>query len=324
MTANNTTQQTLQESIAQQRSLLVGMLSDPLGRAAQACSRVWGDREAMDQAMVQVLKTMPYAKFMYALDTKATQISDNISHDGIITYDYGRDRSDRPYMNEIVPSSDFVLSSAYISLRAKRPSLTALQIVRDNNKQVLGFIGADFDLRALPLTRALYEEPRQWKQIKGDPSIRGNVFAQSRIDSEMDKHIDIVLGVVEELIVDHGVFHVKLHFSSNRAVIWHMDDPYRYRLLEIDALTDPNICLVYPNTSYPADATIPANKIRPILEGLRQLRYMDDTLYLRGGALNIFNGIINLTFSCDGSHYLPYDEFLNREHAFWASGMNQA
>ena len=296
------------------------MLTDPLKRAALACSKVWGDRRQMDEALIQILQIMPYCKFLYALDTNSIQISDNVSHQGLIEKDFGRDRSRRPYMNEVVPSSDFVLSGAYISLRARRPSLTAVQIVRDAQGNALGFIGADFDLRALPLTRDLYEEPRQWQQIRGDPSIRGSVFAQTRIDSNMDQQIDTVLGVIEELIVDHGVFHAKLHFSSNRAVIWLRDDPYRYRLLDIDALTDPNICLVYPTSAYPKDAVIPAKKIRPILDGLRQLRYMDETLYLRAGALNIFNGIVNLTFSCDGAHYLPYDEFLNKEHAFWSSG----
>ena len=311
------THQTLQDSIARQRELLTGMLSDPLKRAAQSCSKVWPDRSRLNDVLKQILQTMSYCKFLYALDRNAIQISDNISHDGLIEKDFGRDRSQRPYMNEVVPSSDFLLSAAYISLRAKRPSLTAIQIVRDSAGYVLGFIGADFDLRNLPLTRDLYEEPRQWQQIKGDPSIRGNVFSQSRTDSLMDKNIGIVLGVIEELIVDHGVFHAKLHFSSNRAVIWHYDDPYRYRMLDIDALTDPNICLVYPNMTYPGNASIPEKKVRPILDGLKQLRYMDETLYLRAGALNIFNGIVNLTFSCDGSHYLPYDEFLNKEHAFW-------
>ena len=317
----NESQTTLQESIRRQRELLTQMLSDPLRRAADACSKVWRDREKMDAALTDVLQTMPFCKFLYALDTNAIQISDNLSHDGVIEKDFGRDRSQRPYMNEVVPSSDFVLSAAYISLRARRPSLTAIQIVRDKQGHALGFIGADFDLRALPLTRDLYQEPRQWQQIKGDPSIRGNVFAQTRIDSKMDRHIDVVLGVTEELIVDHGLFHVKLHFSSNRAVVWLFDDPYRYRLLGIEELTDPNICLAYPTRPYPKDAVIPAKKVRAILDGFRQLRYMDDTLYLRAGALNIFNGIINLTFSCDGSHYLPFDEFLNKEHAFWSSGL---
>lgn len=315
-------QRTLQKSIAEQRDLLSKMLCDPLKHAAQVCASVWGDRQAIDDALIQILHTMPYCKFLYALDTNAKQISDNISHEGIIQDDFGRDRSSRPYMTEVVPSTDFVLSGAYISLRAKRPSLTAIQIVRGDNGQALGFVGADFDLRNLPLTRDLYEEPRQWQQMRGDPSIRGSVFSQSRVHSKMDRHIDTVLGVIEELMIDHGVFHAKLHFSSNRAVIWLYDDPYRYRMLDINSLIDPNICLVYPTRSYPQNALIPADRIRPILDGLHQLRYMDETLYLRSGSLNIFNGIVNLTFSCDGSHYIPFDEFLNKEHAFWSSGMN--
>lgn len=317
------TQRSLQESIAEQRDILSKMLCDPLKHAAQVCAAVWDDRLQLDEALNQVLQTMPYCKFLYALDTNAVQISDNISHEGIVQEDFGRDRASRPYMNEVVPSTDFVLSGAYISLRAKRPSLTAIQIVRNDKGQALGFIGADFDLRNLPITRNLYEEPRQWQQMRGDPSIRGNVFYQSRVHSKMDRHIDTVLGVIEELMLDHGVFHAKLHFSSNRAVLWLYDDPYRYRMLDINALIDPNICLVYPTRAYPEDAVIPADNIRPVLDGLRQLRYMDETLYLRSGSLNIFNGIINLTFSCDGSHYIPFDEFLNKEHAFWNSGVNK-
>jgi len=313
-------QQTLQQSIAEQRDLLSKMLCDPLKNAANACAEVWGKRDLLDEVLQQILQTMPYCKFLYALDTNAVQISDNISHDGVITEDYGRDRSSRPYMNEVVPSTDFVLSAAYISLRAKRPSLTAIQIVRNRHGQALGFVGADFDLRNLPLTRDLYDEPRQWRQMRGDPSIRGGVFYQTRVNSKMDRHIDTVVSVLEELIIDHGVFHAKLHFSSNRAVIWLYDDPYRYRMLDINALIDPNICLVYPTRNYPDNALIPQDKIRPILDGLCHLRYMDETLYLRAGSLNIFNGVVNLTFSCDGSHYIPFDEFLNKEHAFWNTG----
>jgi len=317
-------QATLQESISHQREVLITMLSDPLKRAAKSCASVWGDREALNHALTEILHTMPYCKYLYVLDSNAVQISDNVSRDGLVTRHFGRDRSERPYMREFLPGSEFVLSTAYISERAKRPSLTALQLVRDGQNNALGYIGADFDLRDLPLTRDLYEEPVQWTQIKGDPSIRGNVFSQTRSDSDMDRHIDTVLGVIEELIVDHGVFHAKLHFSSNRAVIWHFDDPFRFRLLSLDALIDPNICLAYPNREYPKDASIPKSEVRPILENLYHLRTMDDMLYLRSGALNIFNGIISLNFSCDGSHYIPYNEFLNKEHAFWSSGASNA
>ncbi len=311
---------TLQDSITHQRQALKDMLREPLAQAAQACARVWGKRQQLNTALTLALAGLPMCKYMYALDTNAIQVSDNISHDGLIENDYSRNRSDRPYMNERVPSEGFLLSHAYISLRAKRPSLTAIQLVRDDFGRALGFVGADFDLRNLPLTGRLYDEPTHWRQIKGDPAIRGTVFHQTRNDSMMDLHIDTVLGVMEELMVDHGVFHGKLHFSSSRATIWLTDDPYRYRLLDIDALMDPDTCLIYPHCPYPHDALVPRDKIRAVLDSLRELRFMDEMFYLRAGSLNIFNGMVGLTFSCDGSHYLPWDEFLSKGYDFWASG----
>ena len=308
---------TLQESIARQREVLVGILKKPLHDVAEACSRVWGDRQQLNETLSHALTTVPNCKFLYALDTNAIQISDNISHSGLIGKDFGRDRSTRPYMSEAVPSTDFLLSESYISLRARRPSLTAIQIVRDSKGTALGFIGADFDLRDLPLTRELYEEPRYWRQIKGDPSIRGTVFHQTRIESRMDRHLDTIISVIEELMTNYGVFHVILHFSSSRAIVWLMNDPYRYRLLDIESLIDPDICLAYPHHDYPKDAVVQPKSIHPILKMFKQLRFMDEMFYLRSGTLNIFNGVVGLTFSCDGSHYIPYDEFLNQEHAFW-------
>jgi hypothetical protein len=309
----------LQQNIAAQHDMLSGMLKEPLGTIADKCSKVWGDRLALDNVFITELKGLPEFTFLYALDTDAIQISDNVSHEGIVKKDFGRDRRERPYMREVVPSSGFLLSNAYISIRARRPSLTAIQLVRDSSGKTLGYIGADFDLRDLPLTKKMYDEPHHWQQIKGDPSIRGTVFHQTRIESGFDRHMDDILTVLEELMRSHGLFHVILHFSSSRAIVWLYDDPYRYRLLDIESLIDPNICLAYPIQRYPKDAIVPEDKIFEVFESFKKLRFMDDTLYLRSGTLNIFNGIVGLTFSCDGSHYIPYDEFLNREHAFWAS-----
>ncbi len=309
----------LRESIAEQRRALTGLMREPMSEVAARCSAHWGDREALDEILLAALDEIPHCKYLYALDPGGVQVSDNISQEGLLKKDFGRDRSQRPYMQQIKVGTDFLLSEAYISIRAKRPSLTALQTIFDANGKLLGYLGADFDLRDLPLTRELYDEPTSWRQIKGDPAIRTTVFQQTRSDSRMDIHMDEVLGVMEELFLEHGVFHAKLHYSSSRATIWLVDDPYRYRLMDIDMLTDADICLAYPRRSYPDNALVPANKIREVLEGLRELRFMDDMFYLRSGSLNIFNGMVSLTFSCDGSHYIPWNEFLNREHAFWAS-----
>ena len=311
--------ETLQESIAQQRKELLETMQEPLQQLAAHCNRVWADRANLDLALSAGLRTLPYGKTLYALDTNGIQISSNVSAEGVMLASVGRDRSRRPYMSEVLPITGTLLSEAYISLFGRRPSLTAVQIVRDSSGAVLGFIGTDFDLRDLPLTRKLYDEPVVWRQLKGDPSIRATVFHQSRVESAMDQQIDTVLGVIEELMVYHGVYHVILHFSSNRAVLWVMGDPYRYRLLDIDALIDPDICLAYPKTPYPADALVARDRIRAVLDLFRELRFMDDMFYLRSGTLNLFNGIVGLTFSCDGSHYIPHDEFLGAGYDFWVS-----
>jgi hypothetical protein len=314
---------TMQEAVIEQREALKSLLREPLTQAATACSLVWHDREALETALFNSFSGVPSVKFMYAMNTDAIQITHNVGRNGLVGADLGRDRSQRPYMRERVPSDGFLLSRAYISMRAKRPSLTAVQLVRGVDWRVLGFIGADFDLRDLPITRKLYEEPAYWRQIKGDPAIRGTVFHQTRSESVMDSHIDTVLPVVEELMISQGVHHVMLHFSSSRAIIWLTEDPLRYRLLDIDALTDPDICLTYPSRPYPADALVRKDQIRPILDQLRGLRLMDEMFYLRTGTLNIFNGVVGLTFSCDGSHYIPVDEFLDKGEGFWIGGQAQ-
>ncbi|MDH5184226.1 MAG: PDC sensor domain-containing protein [Gammaproteobacteria bacterium] len=309
--------QSLKDSISKQREAISQMLHLALEDVAIRCGKVWGDREALNQILEATIKELPYVKFMYVLDTDAIQKSDNITQTKRIEADYGRDRSQRPYMRQAVPSTEFLLSEAYISLRARRPSLTAIQIVRSEQGKALGFVGVDFDLRNLPIRYDIYEEPSAWRQVKGDPAIRGTVFHQTRTDSPLDLAIQDVTGVMEELITENGVFQALIHFSSSRATIWLYNDPYRYRLLDVEALTDPDICLAYPTLTYPSDAVIPKKKIRAILDTLAELRLMDDMFYLRSSSINIFNGIVSLTFSCDGSHYIPYDEFLDKNISFW-------
>ncbi len=305
----------LKESIERQRASLYNMLVDPLARIADEAARVWPDKAALDTLLLDAIRTIPYARFLYALDADARQLSANATQEGLEEQDFGRDRSERPYMRE-ARDDRMVLSDAYISLRANRPSITALQPVRRDG-ETIGQLGVDFDLRRLPLTRELYEEPGQWQQLRGDPAIRGQVFHQRRVESQMDRQLDQVLPVMEELITDNGIFHGKLHFSSSRATVWQIDDPYRYRLLNIDALTDPDIVLAYPERPYPTSAQVPADAIRPILDTFKHLRLADETIYLRAGSINIFNGLVGLNFSCDGSHYIPFEQFLARDSAFW-------
>lgn len=148
-------------------------------------------------------------------------------------------------------------------------------------------------------------------------AIRGTLFQQTRVDSLLDKDFDQAISILTELITVRGMFQGVFHFSSSRATIWLVDDPFRYRLLQHSELSDPDICFAYPVRPYPEDALIPPKSIRPILHNLKELRFADDVIYLRSASINIFNGMISLTFSCDGSHYMPYQEFLDKNLGFW-------
>jgi len=306
----------LKQRIQRQRATLHNMLVDPMRRVSRRCAKVWNDRAALDQLLSESIPKVPYVTYLYALDNSGRQISANASAAGLIADDFGRDRSERPYLQDLPGDRHMTLSEAYISLRAERPSVTAIQRVYLDERQI-GYLGADFDLRGLPITKDLYSEPGRWRQLKGDPAIRGNVFQQSRIQSRLDEQIDMILPTLEELIVENGVFHLKIHFSSSRATLWLLEDPYRYQLLEFDDLVDPDVCLAFPHTPYPEEAVVPRVQVRPILDTFKHLRFADETIYLRAGSINVFNGMVGLNFSCDGSHYIPVDQFLARDSEFW-------
>jgi len=310
-------QSSWKDNIYQQREQLARMLHEPLTCLADECAPMWSQREAMNSVLKAGFDSIPFCKYLYCVDTDGLQISDNFDGGGLVAGHFGRDRSQRPYMKEAVPAWGFLLSDAYISQAKSRPSLTALQIVRSESGQALGYLGADFDLRNLPVSSTLYEEPGHWRQIKGDPAIRGNVFLQCRVDSPMDLNLDQALAILEELLTQRGVFQCQIHFSSSQATIWTLNDPFRYRILDQEALSDPDICLVYPPQDYPADAVIPLPDVARILASLRSLRMSDENIYLRMSSINIFNGMVSLTFSCDGTHYMRYDEFLGKDGPFW-------
>jgi hypothetical protein len=307
---------TLREAIYRQREEIARLLHEPLAQLAGECVSAWGERERLNETLVYGFRGIPSCSVLFVVDRDGIQVSDNVTRFGIDPGHFGRNRSQRPYMREAVPAWGFLLSDAYVSLVSRRPSLTALHVLR-SGADLLGYVGASFDLRNLPVTAKLYEEPTHWLQIKGDPSIRSTVFLQSRTDSPMDRHMDQALSIIQELLMERGMFQCLVHFSSSQVTVWTVDDPFRYRILDQEALADPDICLAFPRRTYPDEARIPHGTMPALLNGLRELRLMDDTFYLRSASVNVFNGMISLTFSCDGTHYMPYDDFLLKNLEFW-------
>jgi len=148
------------------------------------------------------------------------------------------------------------------------------------------------------------------RQLKGDPSIRQFLFSQTRPESPFDAHCETLMDRVEELFCSYGAFHVQIDMSSCQMMLWHLDDPFTYQVFVGEEVFDKSRWHEGAVFAYPDAARIRPEQIRPLLERFRALRFADDTVYLRSGSINIMSGMVRLNFSCDGTHYIDYKEFL--------------
>jgi len=150
----------------------------------------------------------------------------------------------------------------------------------------------------------------RWLQIRGDPSIRQFLFNQSRVNNEFDNHVDKVLDTVDRLLRLYGIFHAKIHFSSGQVTLWSTTDPYNYQVHLKEDFLAPGFLDNFDLRMYPNNAVVPPTLIRTVLDIFAMLRFKDDSVYLRSGSLNVINGTVGLNFSCDGSQYIDYREFV--------------
>ncbi len=306
----------IQQAILAKKAALADAVSEPMARLGERCVEAWPEADALDRILQEAIGTIPHCHLLYAWDINGIEISSMVQAGGADRSWRGRDLSQRPYLKNHLPFKGVMLSSVYMSQYVPKQCITALQAVsKDNN--LLGFIAADFALADLIQDKHLTPTEMRWKQFRGDPAVRGTVFMQERAPSLLDQHIDEVLDLIHRLMSHHGVFHSKIHFSSGRCSLWLYDDPYNYRLLGIDEIINPDICLAYPVCPYPAKAKVTPEQIRHVLDEFKLLRYADETIYLRSSSINLMNGLVGLTFSCDGSHYMPVEEFLERDLSFW-------
>ncbi len=73
----------------------------------------------------------------------------------------------------------------------------------------------------------------------------------------------------------------------------------------------------FPDSDYAGrTAVIDDAHIVQLLGEFRRLRLTDETVYLRNGAVNLINGMINMSFSCDGTQYLDHRAFFDALEKF--------
>ncbi|MEW8385144.1 MAG: hypothetical protein AB2704_25060, partial [Candidatus Thiodiazotropha taylori] len=306
----------VKQIILAKKDALAGAIGEPLSELAKQCAQVWQDPDALDGVLLEHIGDITNCEFLYAWDLEGLEISSLVMPDGLDKSWRGRDLSERPYLKNNLPFKGVMLSSVYHSQFSHRECVTALQAVRQN-KNLVGFIAADFSLDKLNADENASMGQPQWQQFKGDPAVRGQLFMQQRVQSRLDEHIDSVHETVYDLMTEHGIFHCKIHFSSGRCSFWDMDDPYSYHIHGVEEIIDPDIVLAYPLHPYPERAKVTPQQLRDVLQEFKALRFVDETIYLRSASVNIMNGMLGLTFSCDGSHYMPVEEFLAKNLSFW-------
>jgi hypothetical protein len=306
----------IQAQILAKKEALAKRIAEPLARLSEYCATVWPNSDALDTLLMGSIAKIPNCHLLYAWDLEAIEVSSLVTAKTVDKTWRGKDLSQRPYLKNRLPFKGIMVSAVYQSIPTGKLCITALQAVSRNNA-LIGFIAADFAVNDLLADAHLLSPDLHWRQYRGDPSVRSTVFMQARTPSLLDSHIDIVNDLIESLFCEHGVFHSKIHYSSSRYSLWLLQDPYNYRIHAVDEIINADICLAYPLFPYPKEAKTRASDIRKILDEFKHLRFADETLYLRSSSINIMNGMIGLTFSCDGSHYMPSDEFLSKDLAFW-------
>lgn len=305
------------ETISLKKKFLADLLEIPLSELAEQCCQNWSSDENITALLSDKIQEVPHCHLLYTLNTDNIQLSAEVMQTKVTTVWQGKDLSNRPYLTGNLPYRGLILSNAYISQYSMQPCITAIQAVHQCD-QLLGFIAADFLLRDLPASHLPKTTTTPlWQQYRGDPSIRSTVFMQQRSTSYLDENIDELNKILCTLAQEHGIFHFKIHFSSSRCKLWSLDDPYSYQLHSIEELMNPELFLLYPRIDYSEKTRNVADNIPLILEQFKVLRRIDETLYLRSGSLNIINNMIELTFSCDGTHYMSTDEFIEKDFNFW-------
>jgi hypothetical protein len=163
--------------------------------------------------------------------------------------------------------------------------------------------------------------PERWLQIKGDASVRALLFQQQRTESLFDTSIDRVHDTVRLLFARKGVFHAKIHYSSSQLTCWFAQDPFCYEKFVREEVLEDGFLDRFPDADHAGRIpVIQDEEVQRIFTEFKRLRLTDETIYLRNAAVNLINGMINMSFSCDGTHYIEHVTFFEQLDKFETSG----
>ena len=300
--------------VQSQRDFLSKNIKDDLSLVAKLCAKKIAKKESMESSLKPFLDKHQFAQLAYITDHLGMQISANVSQDKVLDTVINQDLSNRPYFKSIDHNEECYLSETYISRASLKPCISAVHVIFKKNI-LIGLVVVDLDVEELPLNQHK-KTKKKWQQLKGDPSIRENLFNQNRYPSLIDRSIVSVHKTAIKLLKKRGVFHLQIHYASSRISVRTYSDPYYDNIHTIEEIENPDLFLIYPKQPYPDEALVTLKQINQVFDQFEYLRFMDENLYLRTASINIIDGGISLNFSCDGSHYLTTEEFLSNLDKF--------
>ncbi|MEJ2308737.1 MAG: cyclic nucleotide-binding domain-containing protein [Gammaproteobacteria bacterium] len=184
--------------------------------------------------------------------------------------------------------------------------------------------------------------------IKGDPSMRESAFSRERYESIVDRHLEQLQPVLEELLLKRSVYRLFLNFSSGELRVSSIFDPFIEEIHTVDKLilgsyVDRHFPLIpYAEKSNMVRAIygfiiqdghfaglpgqwqkiyintrgrwtpVRQEEISKVIARLGVLRSMPN-FYLRNFSISMIKDAIRMQFNCDGTHIvnaLDYQRFL--------------
>ena len=130
------------------------------------------------------------------------------------------------------------------------------------------------------------------------------------LSSHFDHRLDDLINICKHLILNKGVFHLTIHFSSSQLVCWTFDNPYSFQIYTADEVFSEHFMRLFAPLDTHLHTCISRDQVGPVLETLKSLRQKQDSSELRNASIHMMNGYIALGFACDDTRYINIKNFI--------------
>ena len=151
-------------------------------------------------------------------------------------------------------------------------------------------------------------------ELKHNPGIHfdfNQAVSGQALPLHFDNHLDELVEIAHQLILNKGVFHLQIHFSASQLICWTLDNPYNYQIYNAEEVFHRDFQKLFSPLASNLYSAIKKNEVLPILKSLQFLRKRPQGSELRNASLHMMNGQVGLSFACDDTRYLNFRNLLD-------------